>query len=140
MSQFIKFYLISSMLSMFRTLIHSSSRACDCFIVSPQWLCVLLSMCVGVSVWLVGVVSVWQAEAQVLSACHTDTTSIWSLILQLAMKQLSRSLAYNHTIMIIFQYINDYNYLTISFWGQRQSDLQESLKKFHMEIKSQMML
>jgi len=26
-------------------------------------------MCVGVSVWLVGVVSVWQA-----SACHTDTT------------------------------------------------------------------
>jgi len=97
-------------------------------------------MCVGVSVWLVGVVSVWQAEAQVLSACHTDTTSIWSLILQLAMKQLSRSLAYNHTIMIIFQYINDYNYLTISFWGQRQSDLQESLKKFHMEIKSQMML
>jgi len=26
-------------------------------------------MCVGVSVWLVGVVSVWQAEA-----CHTDTT------------------------------------------------------------------
>jgi len=28
-------------------------------------------MCVGVSVWLVGVVSVWQAEA---SACHTDTT------------------------------------------------------------------
>jgi len=26
-------------------------------------------MCVGVSVWLVGVVSVWQAET-----CHTDTT------------------------------------------------------------------
>jgi len=26
-------------------------------------------MCVGVSVWLVGVVSVWQAEA-----CNTDTT------------------------------------------------------------------
>ena len=26
-------------------------------------------MCVGVPVWLVGVVSVWQAEA-----CHTDTT------------------------------------------------------------------
>ena len=26
-------------------------------------------MCVGVSVWLVGVVSVWQA-----SACYTDTT------------------------------------------------------------------
>jgi len=29
-------------------------------------------MYVGVSVWLVGVVSVWQAEAP---ACHTDTTS-----------------------------------------------------------------
>jgi len=28
-------------------------------------------MCVGVSLWLVGVVSVCQAEA---SACHTDTT------------------------------------------------------------------
>jgi len=28
-------------------------------------------MCVGFSVWLVGVVSVWQAEAD----CHTDTTS-----------------------------------------------------------------
>jgi len=27
-------------------------------------------MCVGVSVWLVGVVSVWQAEL----ACNTDTT------------------------------------------------------------------
>jgi len=26
-------------------------------------------MCVGISVWLVGVVSVWQAEAR-----HTDTT------------------------------------------------------------------
>jgi len=26
-------------------------------------------MCVGVSVWLVGVISVWQA-----AACHTDTT------------------------------------------------------------------
>jgi len=28
-------------------------------------------MCIGVSVWLVGVVSLWEAEA---SACHTDTT------------------------------------------------------------------
>ena len=27
-------------------------------IVSSHWLCVLVSMCVGVSVWLVGVVSV----------------------------------------------------------------------------------
>jgi len=28
-------------------------------------------MCVGVSVWLVGVVSVWQAEA-----CHTEITYV----------------------------------------------------------------
>jgi len=35
----------------------------------PHWLCVLVSMYVGVSVWLVGVVTVWQA-----SACCTDTT------------------------------------------------------------------
>jgi len=63
MSQFIKFYFTSSMLDMFRTLIHPSSGACDFPIVSSHWLCVLVSMCVGVSVWLIGVVSVWQAEA-----------------------------------------------------------------------------
>ena len=68
MSQFIKFYFTSSVLDMFRTLIHPSSGACDFSIVSPHWLCVLVSMCVRVSVWLVGVVSVWQAKA-----CHTDT-------------------------------------------------------------------
>ena len=60
MSQFIKFYFTSSMLNMFRTLIHPSSRACDFSIVSPHWLRVLVSMCVGVSVWRA-------------SACHTDT-------------------------------------------------------------------
>ena len=70
MSQFIKFYFTSSMLNMFRTLIHPSSGACDFSIVSPHWLCVLVSMCVGVSVWLVGVVSVWQAEAP---TSHTET-------------------------------------------------------------------
>jgi len=53
---------------MFRTLIHPSFGACDFSAVSPHWLCVLVSMCIGVSVWLVGVVSVWQA-----SACHTDS-------------------------------------------------------------------
>ena len=63
MSQFIKFYFTSSMLNMFRILIYPSSGACDFSIVSPHWLCVLVSMCVGVSVWLVGVVSVWQAAA-----------------------------------------------------------------------------
>jgi len=44
MSQFIQFYFIS-MLNMFRTLIHPSSGACDFSIVSPHWLCVLVSMC-----------------------------------------------------------------------------------------------
>jgi len=52
MSQFIKFYFTSSVVKMFRTLIHPSSGACDFSIVSPRWLCVLVSMCVGVSVWL----------------------------------------------------------------------------------------
>ena len=37
---------------MFRTLIHPSSGACDFSIVSPHWLCVPVSMCVGVSLWL----------------------------------------------------------------------------------------
>jgi len=52
MSLFIKFYFTSSMLNMFRTLIHPSSGACDFSIVSPHWSCVLVSMCVRVSVWL----------------------------------------------------------------------------------------
>ena len=52
MSLVIKFYFTSSMLNMFPTLIHTSSGACDFFIVSPHWSCVLASMCVGVSVWL----------------------------------------------------------------------------------------
>ena len=52
MSLVIKFYFTSSMLNMFRTLIHPSSGACDSSIVSSHWLCVLVSMCVGVSVWL----------------------------------------------------------------------------------------
>jgi len=46
MSQFIKFYFTSSLLNMFRTLIHPSSGACDFSLVSPHWLCVLVSMCV----------------------------------------------------------------------------------------------
>ena len=69
MSRFIRFYFTSSMLDMFRTLIHPSSGTCDFSIVSPHWLCVLVSTCVGVSVWLVGVVSVLQAKAY-----NTDTT------------------------------------------------------------------
>ena len=49
MSQLIKFYL-TSMFNMFRILIHPSSGACDFSVVSPHWLRVLISMCVGVSV------------------------------------------------------------------------------------------
>ena len=52
MSLVIKFYFTSSMLNMFWTLIHPSSGACSFSIVSPHWPCVLVSMCVGVSVWL----------------------------------------------------------------------------------------
>jgi len=78
MSLFIKFYFTSSMLYMFRTLIHPSSGACDFSIVSPHWLCVLVSVCVGVSVWLVGAVSVWQAEA--LIYCYITLVSYSSTI------------------------------------------------------------
>jgi len=53
MSQFIKFYFTSSVLNKFRILIHPSPGACDFSIVSPHWLFILVSMCVGVSVWLV---------------------------------------------------------------------------------------
>ena len=45
-------YFTSSMLNMFRTLINPLSGACDFSIVSPHWSCVLVSMCVGVSVRL----------------------------------------------------------------------------------------
>jgi len=37
MSQVIKFYFTSSMLNMFRTLIHISLGACDFHIISPHW-------------------------------------------------------------------------------------------------------
>ena len=52
MSLVIKFYFTSSMLNMFRPLIHPSSGACDFSIVSPHWSCVLVSMWVVVSMWL----------------------------------------------------------------------------------------
>ena len=60
------------MLNMFRTLMHPSSGACDFFIVSPHWLCFLVSMCVGVSVWL-GWSGIRIAGWSTL-ACNTDTT------------------------------------------------------------------
>jgi len=37
MSLAVKFYFTSSMLNMFRTLVHPSSRACNFSIVSPHW-------------------------------------------------------------------------------------------------------
>jgi len=52
MSLVIKFYFTSSMLNMFRILIHPTSGAWEFFIVSPHWPCVLVSICVGVSVLL----------------------------------------------------------------------------------------
>jgi len=52
MSLVIVFYFTSSMLNMFRTLIHPSSGACDFSIVLPHSSCVLVSMCAGVSVCL----------------------------------------------------------------------------------------
>ena len=52
MSLVIMFYFTSNMLNMFRTLIHPSSGACDFSIESPHWSCVLVSMCIGVSMWL----------------------------------------------------------------------------------------
>jgi len=52
MSLVIRFYFTSSILNMFRTLIHPSAGPCDFSILSPHWSCVLVSMCVGVSVWL----------------------------------------------------------------------------------------
>ena len=46
----VMFYFTSSMLNMFRTLIHPS--ACNFSIVSPHWSCIVVSMCVEISVWL----------------------------------------------------------------------------------------
>ena len=51
MSLIIMLYF-TSMLSMFRTLIHPSSGACDFSIESQDWSCVHVSMCIGVLVWL----------------------------------------------------------------------------------------
>ena len=52
MSLVVMFYFTCSVLNMFQTLIHPSSGACDFSTGSPHWSCVLVSMCVGVSVWL----------------------------------------------------------------------------------------
>ena len=64
---------------MFRTLIHPSSGACDFSIVSPHWLCVLVSMCVGVLVWLGGCGTLWQAEATAPDDGHSSARNMLSL-------------------------------------------------------------
>jgi len=81
MSQFTKFYFTSSMLNMFRTLMHQSSGACDFFLLYHHIGCVLLFRCVlefrfGWLEWYpcsrfqpAGVVSGLQA-----TACSPDTT------------------------------------------------------------------
>jgi len=69
MSQIIKLYFTSSMINMFRTLMHPSSGACDFFIASIYWLCVLFRCVSEFRYGWVGVVSVLQAEAY-----RTDTT------------------------------------------------------------------
>ena len=64
MSQFIKFYFTPSMLNMFRTLMHPSSGAAT-FLLYHHIGCVFLFLCVlEFRCGWVGVVSVWQAEAQ----------------------------------------------------------------------------
>jgi len=98
MSQFIKSYFTSSMLNMFRTLMQPSSGACDIFVLSPHWLYILVSTCVGVSVWLVGVVSVCQAEAQ-LSMLQSATR----MPLQPATPKLQHTSKQEHTTNVVIQ-------------------------------------
>ena len=52
MSQVIMFYFTSSMLKMFRSLIHQSLGACDFYFESSHWSCVLVLIFAGFSVWL----------------------------------------------------------------------------------------
>jgi hypothetical protein len=66
------FYFTYSMLSMFRTLIHPSSGTYDFSIESPHWSCVLVSMCVGVSVWL-GWGGIRVASFSLLHGYHIET-------------------------------------------------------------------
>ena len=86
MSLVIKFHFTSSMFNMFRTLIHPSSGACDFSIVSPHWSCVLVWMCVGVSVWL---------------GWGGIRVAGWSLILQLS--QLMHGPIYTRLTLQLFE-------------------------------------
>jgi len=102
MSQFIKFYFTSSVLNMFRTLIYPSSGACDYSVESPHWLCVLVSMCVGVSVWLVwsGIRVTGRSTA---SACNTDTTPFINSHPNPATPKLQHTSKEEHTTNVVIQ-------------------------------------
>ena len=84
------------MLNMFRTLIHLSSGACDFSIVSPHWLCVFVSMCVGVSVWLVGVVSVWRVYQLTCNICNLLYVGQTSRSLKIRFQEQIRYIRYNN--------------------------------------------
>ena len=71
MLQFIKFYFTSSVLNMFRTLIHPSSVACDFSIVSPHWLCSCFDVC-----WIFGVVGLERYPCGRLQPATQITTTI----------------------------------------------------------------
>ena len=89
MSLVIMFYFTSSMLNMFRTLIHPSSGACDFSIVSPHWSCVLVSMCVAVSVWLG-----WDGIRVAGLACYNPNT---------ATPKLQHTSKQEHTANVVIQ-------------------------------------
>ena len=71
MSLVIKFYFTFSMVNLFRTLIRPSSGVCDFSIVSPHWSCVLVPMCVGVSM-LLGWGGIRVADFSLLHGYHTN--------------------------------------------------------------------
>ena len=71
----IEFYITSSMLNMFRTLIHPSSGACDFSIVSQHWSCVLVPMCVG-SFGAAGL-GWYPCSRLQASACYTTQSALY---------------------------------------------------------------
>ena len=67
------------MLNMFRTLLHPSTGDYDFSIVTIHWPCVLVSMCVGVSLWLVwGSIRVtgcvWACYTDIVEPCRPQMT------------------------------------------------------------------
>ena len=85
MSIVVLFHITSYMLNMFQTLIYPSSGACDYSVELPHWSCVLVSVCVGVSVWLGwhGIRVVGEGKAVLLQArrCPDGSGKLGSQIL-----------------------------------------------------------